>query len=134
MPKAAAKSATKARKATAPAKNAKPKKEKSTEPKRAMSAYLFFCADKREELKASGLKSPEIMKALGEAWKKLSAVQVKPYDAKHEEDKARETRERAALGLEPRPPSKPKKTKTTKAGQSSSSSPVPDAEDDESSD
>lgn len=50
------------------------KKEQNV-PKRAKSAYLYFCTDKRDEVKASdpSLKATEITSRLGEMWNKLKS-------------------------------------------------------------
>ena len=47
---------------------------REAEPKPAVSAYLHFCKAMREELKAGEAVGPnEMMKAMGERWKALSA-------------------------------------------------------------
>lgn len=60
-------------------------------PKRALSAYMFFCADERERIKQedSGLSNKEIMSEMGRRWKALSDSDKEPYVRKHEEDKRR---------------------------------------------
>lgn len=47
--------------------------EKGQPPKRGLSSYLFFCNDKRKELKESNpdMSMTEQTKAMSEAWKKL---------------------------------------------------------------
>jgi len=50
-----------------------PKKE-SASPKRSLSAYIFFCNEKREEIKKKNptMKATEIMTEMGKLWKDLS--------------------------------------------------------------
>jgi hypothetical protein len=50
-------------------------------PKKALTSYMFFCKEKRVEIKASnpGLKLPQISKLLGAAWKALSEQEKKVY-------------------------------------------------------
>ena len=69
-----------------------PKKDK-TSPKRARSAYIFFCNDKREEvteeLVKKGKKKTEVLKKLGEMWRELEDKEKKPYEKMAKEDKKR---------------------------------------------
>ena len=69
----------------------KSKAAKSTAPKRALSAYIFFCQAKREEVKEANpeLKSSEVMSELGKLWKALSDKKKKPFEKLAEEDKKR---------------------------------------------
>jgi len=72
----------------------KQKKDKNA-PKRALSAYLFFCNDKRPELKK---KYPDeaitqLAARLGKAWGKLSESDKKPYNKEAEKDKERYEKE-----------------------------------------
>ena len=69
----------------------KSKKVKSTAPKRALSAYLFFCQATREDIKKKNpsIKSSEILSELGKMWKALSEKKRKPFDKLAEEDKKR---------------------------------------------
>ena len=68
-----------------------PKKDKS--PKRARSAYIFFCGEKREEvtkkLVKDGKKKTDVMKKLGEMWRDLDDKEKKPYEKMAKEDKKR---------------------------------------------
>ncbi|KAL4440420.1 hypothetical protein ABPG75_003421 [Micractinium tetrahymenae] len=83
-------------------------------PKRPLSAYMFFAADKRKELKESqpDLKLGEIGKATGEAWKGLSDKDKAPYQKKADADKARYEKEKAAYeGGAPAKKAAPKKSK-----------------------
>jgi hypothetical protein len=77
------------------AKIPKKKKEKKVkdpnEPKKAKTAYQFFCDTMRVQLKE---KSPEmafaeIMKKMGEDWKALSAEEKKPYEKLNAEAKVK---------------------------------------------
>ena len=73
-------------------KNPKDKKKgkaKSNSPKRARSAYIFFCKEKRDEVAKTGLKNTEILKKLGEMWKELDDKKKKKYNKMAEEDKDR---------------------------------------------
>jgi hypothetical protein len=54
-------------------------------PKRAKSAYLFFCQEKRPILKGQGIESKEMMSALGVAWATLKASE----DPEHKEQLSR---------------------------------------------
>ncbi len=67
----------------------KSSKAERTSPKRARSAYIFFCSDKRAEVAAKGLKNTEILKELGKMWSNLSEKKKKPYAKMAEEDKKR---------------------------------------------
>ena len=56
------------------AERAAEREAREAEPKPAVSAYLHFCKAMREELKAGEAVGPnEMMKAMGERWKALSA-------------------------------------------------------------
>lgn len=74
----------------------KPKKEKKKKdkdaPKKARSAYIFFCSDKRESIKKKNpeLKPTEITIELGAAWKKIrDTKKADKYKTMAEEDKRR---------------------------------------------
>ncbi|PRP81151.1 anthranilate synthase, component II [Planoprotostelium fungivorum] len=86
-------------KKTAPAgKSKKAAKDKSTEgPKRATSAYFFFCNAKREEAKVGTSKVTEVAQKLGQMWKALSPEEQKPYKDLAEEDKERYKKEKEAM-------------------------------------
>jgi hypothetical protein len=91
MPKAATKAATKA----AP----KAKKEKDPNaPKKPCGAYMFFCKDKRNSIKAAkpSLTTPEIGKELGKLWGTLSDGEKVKYNKQAEQDKVRYEKEKAA--------------------------------------
>ena len=74
-------------------KKAKSKKDKNA-PKKNSSAYIFFCNDKRPEVKEDHpeLKNNEILKELGLLWKKFKdekPKEVKKYEKKAADDKER---------------------------------------------
>lgn len=60
-------------------------------PKRPMSAYMFFSAKKRPEIKHAqpDLKMTEISKVLGQRWKEVSPESKAKYNKKAEKDKER---------------------------------------------
>tara|TARA_B100000989_G_scaffold226101_1_gene173310 strand:+ start:154 stop:570 length:417 start_codon:yes stop_codon:yes gene_type:complete len=64
-------------------------------PKRAKTAFMFYCADHRPNLIEKQKKKGEkvvigdIAKVLGAGWKKLSDSKKKPYDAAAEKDRQR---------------------------------------------
>ena len=73
-----------------PAKKARKKKDKDA-PKKALSAFMFFSAAKREQVKTEnpGIAFGDVGKKLGEMWKACSADDKAPFDAQAEEDKGR---------------------------------------------
>mmetsp|Transcript_20633 Transcript_20633/g.38731 ORF Transcript_20633/g.38731 Transcript_20633/m.38731 type:complete len:244 (-) Transcript_20633:129-860(-) len=84
-------------------KKKKKAKKDPDAPKRALSAYMYFCEEKRSSIKeANPDKSPaEITKILGEEWGKLDKGKggkkgTKKYDALAAKDKKRYDEERAA--------------------------------------
>jgi hypothetical protein len=74
-------------------KKTKAKKDKNA-PKKNSSAYIFFCNDKRPEVKEKHpeLKNNEILKELGLLWKKFK--DEKPNEVKKYEKKAADDKER----------------------------------------
>jgi hypothetical protein len=81
-------------------KKRKSKKKDPNAPKRGKSAYIFFCADKRAEVKeemgemGDDVKATEVTSRLGELWNELKedddrADEMKVYVAQAAEDKAR---------------------------------------------
>jgi hypothetical protein len=91
MPKAATKAAA--------AKAPKAKKVKDPNaPKKPCGAYMFFCKDKRNSIKAAkpALTTPEIGKELGRLWGTLSDGEKAKYNKQAEQDKARYEKEKAA--------------------------------------
>jgi hypothetical protein len=57
------------------------KKEKSDKPKRAPSAYIIFCTEKRTEIKEANPEATfgELGKLLGQAWAGLSDKDKAPF-------------------------------------------------------
>jgi len=78
----------------------KPKRAKKDKdaPKRGRSAYIFFCEDKRSEVKTHNpeLGFGEVARELAELWKQLTDDDKKPYNAKADRDKKRYEKEKAA--------------------------------------
>lgn len=71
-------------------------KKEQNGPKRAKSAYLYFCTEKRDEVKASdpSLKATDITSRLGEMWNKLKSDknrvdELAVYEKMAKEDKTR---------------------------------------------
>lgn len=60
-------------------------------------AYGFFATEKRPEYQKTATKSTEVSKMAGEAWKKLSDAQKKPYQKKYEDAKAKYDTDMAAF-------------------------------------
>ena len=69
-------------------KRKRPKKE-AGQPKNARSAYVYFCEVSRPSIAPKGTHPAETMKLLGRKWQRLSEEDRKPFEAKHEKDKAR---------------------------------------------
>ncbi|WVZ15664.1 hypothetical protein V8G54_013230 [Vigna mungo] len=67
------------------------KKKDPNAPKRAMSGFMFFSKLERENLKKTnpGISFTDVGRVLGEKWKKMSADEKEPYEAKAREDKKR---------------------------------------------
>lgn len=70
-------------------KKTKSKKTKKIGPKKPLNAYMWFCNDKREELKGKGFNNTEILREMGRLWKELSDKKKKTYLKKAEDDKER---------------------------------------------
>lgn len=64
------------------------KKKKKSGPSKPLNAYMWFCKDKRDELKGK-FNNTEILRELGRLWKNLSEKKKKPYVEKAEQDKER---------------------------------------------
>ncbi|MGA0164444.1 MAG: hypothetical protein ACO3LE_09440 [Bdellovibrionota bacterium] len=107
-----------------------PKKDKTT-PKRARSAYIFFCGENREEvtkkLVKDGKEKKEVLAVLGKMWRELDDDEKKPYDKMAKKDKKRyETEmknfepESESDDEEEKPKEKPKKEKKSKSKSKSS--------------
>jgi hypothetical protein len=104
-----------------------PKKspKKSSSPKRARSAYIFFCQDKRaeatEEIVAEGKKKTEVLKRLGEMWRELDEDDKVPFEKLAKKDKKRYEKEMQAFKPESEDEDEEeeeKKTKTLKSKKS----------------
>jgi len=72
-----------------------PKKDPNA-PKRAMSAYMMFVLDKRQEIKRQNPNASfgEIGEMVGNKWKAMSEAEKAPYMKQSEEDKARYLKEK----------------------------------------
>ncbi|KAF9149122.1 Non-histone chromosomal protein 6 [Linnemannia schmuckeri] len=102
MPKVVKKE-TKVSKRGAKNEEVKQKKKKRAKkdpnaPKNPLSAYLLFCNDHRDSVKA---KNPDasfgaIGRLLGDMWRGYTDAQKAPYNAKHEKAKAKYAQEKAA--------------------------------------
>jgi hypothetical protein len=69
----------------------KPREILQDQPQRNISAYLFFCEDKRKEIldKNPGIKPNKVMILFGEHWKQLSEEEKRPYIERALKDKLR---------------------------------------------
>ncbi|KAI8019841.1 FACT complex subunit SSRP1 [Camellia lanceoleosa] len=67
------------------------KKKDPNAPKRAMSSFMFFSQSERENIKKTnpGIAFTDVGRVLGEKWKKLSAEEKEPFEAKARADKMR---------------------------------------------
>ena len=101
----------------------KGKKTKDPEaPKQAKSAYIFFCAEKRQEVKDQNpeMDSKDITRELGKMWGALSEKEKEPFNKLHAEDKARYEKEKeeykssSESSSESESEDKPKKAKAAK--------------------
>eukprot|EP01114_Cavostelium_apophysatum_P018064 TRINITY_DN5507_c2_g1_i2.p1 TRINITY_DN5507_c2_g1~~TRINITY_DN5507_c2_g1_i2.p1 ORF type:complete len:156 (-),score=76.07 TRINITY_DN5507_c2_g1_i2:102-569(-) len=75
-----------------PKNEPKPKKKDPNAPKRPPSSYLFFCSDKRAEVKeelGAEAKLTDVTRALAEKWKETSTEEKKKY-----EDQAKAAKEK----------------------------------------
>ncbi|CAG9330538.1 unnamed protein product [Blepharisma stoltei] len=68
------------------------KKVEGPKPKKARSAYIFFCNEKRPDLDEE-FKGKEAMKKLGAMWKACSEAEKQPYADLAEKDKERYERQ-----------------------------------------
>ncbi|MED6192070.1 FACT complex subunit ssrp1 [Stylosanthes scabra] len=92
MPSKASTSKRKMKDADEDGKKKKQKKKKDPNaPKRAMSGFMFFSQMERENLKKTnpGISFTDVGRVLGEKWKKMSAEEKEPYEAKARADKKR---------------------------------------------
>jgi len=76
-------------------KKGKRSKKDPNAPKRPLSAYLYFCADKRDEIKKKNPNDSitDIAKKLGAQWAKVAAADKKKYESKASKDKERYEKE-----------------------------------------
>ncbi|XP_031287257.1 FACT complex subunit SSRP1 [Pistacia vera] len=67
------------------------KKKDPNAPKRAMSGFIFFSQMERENIKKSnpGIAFTDVGRVLGDKWKKMTAEEKEPYEAKARADKKR---------------------------------------------
>jgi len=77
------------------------KKKDPNAPKGSQTAFLFFSADKRAEVRAENpeLKMTEIAQQLGTRWKAMSSEDKAPYDEQARADKERYATEMVAYKL-----------------------------------
>ena len=94
----------KERKSSKPKDKEKIKKEKNEESKvkRAKSAYIFFCEDKREQITRlhPDKETKDIFKLIGDSWSKLSDLDKRKYQEMADKDKERYERECKEKGIE----------------------------------
>merc|ERR1719447_1117927 len=81
--------------------NKRKKKKKVKDPnapKRPITAYFFFAADRRPEIRAEnpGCSITEVASLIGEQWRKLDDEDKHPYEEKAAKDKDRYLRELTA--------------------------------------
>ena len=69
--------------------------KKETKPKRGLTAYMFFCSERREQIIKDfpDLTFGEVGKKLGKMWRGLSQEMKIPYEEKAKADKERYLRE-----------------------------------------
>jgi uncharacterized short protein YbdD (DUF466 family) len=67
-------------------------------PKRALSAFFWFCSDERPKVRAAhpSWSVGEVAKQLGAQWGNMTPAQKLPYEKKAEKDKARYEKENAS--------------------------------------
>eukprot|EP01105_Mastigella_eilhardi_P013142 TRINITY_DN298_c0_g5_i1.p1 TRINITY_DN298_c0_g5~~TRINITY_DN298_c0_g5_i1.p1 ORF type:complete len:394 (+),score=194.40 TRINITY_DN298_c0_g5_i1:85-1266(+) len=88
-PRKAPRSPTKSKGRSSPTK--KRKTTKGGKVKRPLSAYMFFCADKREAIvkKHPDWAVTDVAKKLGAMWHKVGKEEAKPYQKQADKDKTR---------------------------------------------
>ncbi|AES99589.1 putative chromatin remodeling & transcriptional activation HMG family [Medicago truncatula] len=81
------------------------KKKDPNAPKRGMSGFMFFSQMERENIKKAnpGISFTDVAKLLGENWKKMSAEEKEPYEAKARVDKKRYEDEKIVYNAQPQP-------------------------------
>jgi len=74
------------------------KRKDPNAPKRALSAYMFFCQDKREDVRRKNpdMKFTDIAKELGNQWKGMDEPAKAVYADMAQKDKERYTKEMTA--------------------------------------
>jgi hypothetical protein len=102
-------------------KEKKSKKVKKSGPSKPLNAYMWFCKDKREELKGKGFNNTEILREMGRLWKELSDKNKKIYTKKAEDDKERYEEE--MKNYVPTEEKAEVETKKTKKGKKASNAP-----------
>lgn len=106
--------------ASSPRKGSRKKKTTDIEippgPKRPLSSYLIFAAEKRPEIAAKFSSLGEVSKELGRLWSKLSEADKKPYVEKAAIAKAAYDVEKAKWEKETKQLRKSKKGKTSAKG------------------
>jgi len=80
-----------------PAKKEKKEKDPNA-PKRPLSSYMLFCKDERANvIKANaGMSAPDVLKALGAAWRAIGDKDKKKYEAAAEKEKEKYDKAKAA--------------------------------------
>ncbi|GMG98436.1 hypothetical protein Nepgr_000276 [Nepenthes gracilis] len=91
LPKASIKKKSKDGEEDVAKKRKQKKKKDPNAPKRAMSGFIFFSQAERENVKKEnpGISFLEVGKVLGDKWRKMSAEEREPYEAKARADKKR---------------------------------------------
>lgn len=112
----------KEKKASSKSKDKKPKANKNKEEeeeekiKRPMNAYMYFCAESREEVKKENpdAKAKDILHLLGDKWKALSEEEKKKYNDLAAKDKERYEKECKEKGVDNHKNKKKNKSKKEK--------------------
>jgi len=91
------------------------KGEKSSGPKRALSAYIYFCKDKRPDVAQQFKNLGDITKELSRLWSLASEEDKKPYQALATKDKERYEKEKLESGSSKTVASKARKKSKSKS-------------------
>jgi high mobility group protein B2 len=97
---------------------AKKSKKERTGPKRALTAYMYFCQVMRDSVKNDNpeMKGVDVARELGRLWKELDDHEKVPYEKMANSDKERYEREKSGTTESVEPSSKnAPSSKTTKA-------------------
>jgi len=89
-PKKSSSKKSSSKKSSGGEKKTKRRKKDPNEPKRPLSAYMFYCQDHRNEVKEKlGKDAPvtEVARKLGKLWAKVSEDDKKKYEKKHQKAK-----------------------------------------------